>query len=267
MLHQPDLITSVTARSISSSTRTSERGTTQRSSAAGAACAGAVAWVREGGVIVESLRRGHAPGRFRAARPSHCRRAPVAQRRCGFGRGARAVRGGDLRPLPHLDGGHVVVVVADVEPESVVAIASDTLAAREERRDEIGEVECAFVRYPVERLRLEYIDPHADVRDDPRLLLERAYAATLFEVDDPVLDLYHLFVRRDRDDVPARPVVVEQIAVADVAQHVAVHHDERAARPVQPLEGSRCPERVRLVDVRDLRVARWAMLEDGLDQV
>ncbi len=83
----------------------------------------------------------------------------------------------------------------------------------------------------------------------------------------PVVDLDRALVSRDRQDVALRAVVLDELAVVEGGQDVAVHDHERAVQTFdEPKRGS-CAQRFLLADIRDLHVSVLAVLENGFDEV
>src|SRR5439155_19464399 len=132
-----------------------------------------------------------------------------------------------------------------------------------------GEIKPARPREVCQRLRLEYVDSHADGRRHTRLLgigLD-AVAPTVFShVEHPVIDLNSPFVRRDREDVPVPAVIAKERGVIECGQHVAVHHDEGLVETRVESKRSRRSKRLFLLHVRDvdavvIEVAAYFMYE------
>ena len=119
----------------------------------------------------------------------------------------------------------------------------------------------------LEHFGLHDVDPHAHWSGDLRLLLEVANSLHDVEVEDPVVDLDRPRARRDREHVAVLLVVADQVAVVELRQHVAVHHEESAVEAVDELERRSGAERFVLVHVLDRDVPVLTVVEDRLDEM
>src|SRR5438034_3522216 len=86
-------------------------------------------------------------------------------------------------------------------------------------------------------------------------------------MEHSVVDLDYTVVSRDRQRVAWRTVVVDEVAVVERRQHVAVHDHECAVQPVYQAEWRRSSESGFLADVRNVDLTAVAAVEDSLDQV
>src|SRR5205809_1674620 len=99
---------------------------------------------------------------------------------------------------PDADGPLVVLLPADVEPQSLVCVRADRLSGSEQGLHEIREIEVALLWDVLDHAGLHDVDAHAHEADDLWLLLESAEALlAAVEVQDPVVDLHGTLRGRD----------------------------------------------------------------------
>src|SRR5205823_1353165 len=106
----------------------------------------------------------------------------------------------ECRParLEDLVGQLIIVVPADVQPVTILAVAMDVMAPATHRLQEFGHRQGTARRQEVPRDRVEDVDPHADLEGILRLLLIPCQdMGVIAEEQDAEVDLHFARVRGD----------------------------------------------------------------------
>src|SRR5579859_1197239 len=160
---------------------------------------------------------------------------------------------------------------ADVDPVAVVDVRHERLPAFNERREEAAfDRPRGVLRDPIERVRLEHVDPGIDgVAGDlaiPRLFQEALDVTQGIGFDEAVRARV---VDRRQDDRRlgfALAMQPEHGGEIDLCQHVAIEHDDRfGQRIARVADGAPGPERHRLDHVADTDAEALALADDLFD--
>src|SRR5690349_890722 len=168
--------------------------------------------------------------------------------------------------LELLVGAREVVVATEVEPVLGMHMRAHRPVRVQQREHEIREVHPGVGGDQLDRGAAERVDAHADEVLVLRLLAVRDEGVA-FDLEDAQLVADLASKRRDGERRVAARVLFEEVAEREIAEHVAVHDDERVPRHVDLCQRSDRAERRGLTVVVDLHLPPVTRPAVDLDQV
>ncbi len=165
----------------------------------------------------------------------------------------------------------VVFVAPDVQPVVLARPRAHDLPRGDQPQDQVGEVQALSGLDERQRARREAVDAHARGVVDLRLLViagQTRRVGVVAKAQHPQRHLDLASLRGDRRRGVARAMALDQRAVVDVGEHVAVHHQDVVRRQAldQRQRADRA-ERLVLAVVVDRDAVRLAVAEERLDQL
>src|SRR5215467_6289974 len=158
-------------------------------------------------------------------------------------------------------------MIADIEPIAIKGIAHDGPAIGQETFHQIREVQM-FVRLNIlQHLTLEHVDTHADLVYAYGFLDIVSNVVVDCMIDNTEIDLEILFIRSNGHQALVLVVKLEEVAIVQIGDHVAIHDQKALLKVVHLGQRTNCPKGLILKAIRNVETIPLAMVDIHLNHL